>query len=84
MSRNLGASTSWNPLGLSRPVMGLLYLFIYIQQQRSYADETKSNKNQIADTAITLTKFLNEFKGLFNQLLQQNSMILNLLAMLTH
>jgi hypothetical protein len=26
-SRNLGASTSWNPNGLSRPVMGLLYLF---------------------------------------------------------
>jgi len=27
LSRNLGALTSWNPLGLSRPVMGLLYLF---------------------------------------------------------
>jgi hypothetical protein len=27
LSRNLGASTSWNPVGLSRPVMGLLYLF---------------------------------------------------------
>jgi len=26
LSRNLGALTSWNPLGLSRPVMGLLYL----------------------------------------------------------
>jgi hypothetical protein len=26
LSRNLGASTSWNPLGLSRPVMGLPYL----------------------------------------------------------
>jgi len=26
LSRNLGASTSWNPQGLSRPVMGLLYL----------------------------------------------------------
>jgi len=24
---NLGTSTSWNPLGLSRPVMGLLYLY---------------------------------------------------------
>jgi hypothetical protein len=28
LSRNLGASTSWNPQGLSRPVMGLLYLYI--------------------------------------------------------
>jgi hypothetical protein len=24
LSRNLGASTSWNPKGLSRPVQGLL------------------------------------------------------------
>jgi hypothetical protein len=28
LSRNPGASTSWNPKGLSRPVMGLLYLTI--------------------------------------------------------
>ena len=27
LSWNLGASASWNPQGLSRPVMGLLYLF---------------------------------------------------------
>jgi len=26
LSWNLGASTSWNPQGLSSPVMGLLYL----------------------------------------------------------
>jgi hypothetical protein len=26
LSRNLGASSYWNPQGLSRPVMGLLYL----------------------------------------------------------
>jgi hypothetical protein len=32
LSRNLGASTSWTPQGLSRPVMGLLYLFtIYMK-----------------------------------------------------
>jgi hypothetical protein len=28
MSRNLGALTSWNPVGLFRPVMGQIYLFI--------------------------------------------------------
>jgi hypothetical protein len=28
LSRNLGASTSWNPNGMSRPVMGLLYLTV--------------------------------------------------------
>jgi hypothetical protein len=27
MSRNLWASTSWNPKGLSRPVIGLLYRY---------------------------------------------------------
>jgi len=27
MSRNLGTLTSWNPLGHSRPVTGLLYLY---------------------------------------------------------
>ena len=29
LSSNLGASASWNPQGLSRPVMGLLYLFTF-------------------------------------------------------
>jgi hypothetical protein len=28
LSKNLGASTSWNPLGLFRPVMGLLLLLL--------------------------------------------------------
>jgi len=27
--RNLGTLSSWNPLGLSRPVMGLLYRYLY-------------------------------------------------------
>jgi hypothetical protein len=30
LSKNLGASTSWNPQGLSRPVMGLLYLYSFL------------------------------------------------------
>jgi hypothetical protein len=30
LSKNLGASTSWNPKGLTRPVMGLLYLYLTI------------------------------------------------------
>ena len=35
LSRNLRTLTSWNPLGLSRPVMGLLYLYtgmVYVIQ----------------------------------------------------
>jgi hypothetical protein len=34
LSRNLGASTSWNPKGLSRPVVGFLYLYL-IQSKRT-------------------------------------------------
>jgi len=30
LSWNLGSSTSWNPQGLSRPVMGLLYLYLIL------------------------------------------------------
>ena len=29
MSRNLGALTSWNPVGLFRPVMEQIYLYLY-------------------------------------------------------
>jgi len=52
------------------------------QQQRSYADVTKNHEHQVEDTATTLKNFLEEFKGLFTQLLQQNSMILNMLTTL--
>jgi len=30
MSCNLGTLTSWNPLGYSRPVTGLLYLLVVV------------------------------------------------------
>jgi hypothetical protein len=53
-----------------------LYIYIYTQkqhkysvssaQQRSYANVIKSNTNEVEDTAITLTKFLNEYKDLIN------------------
>jgi hypothetical protein len=35
LSWNLGASTSWNPLGLSRPVMELLYLYLSLVRLQS-------------------------------------------------
>ena len=53
-----------------------------LQQSRSYTEVTRSNTYQFEDTAIALTKFIDEFKGLFNQLLQQSSMILNMLTKL--
>jgi hypothetical protein len=36
MSWNLGASSSWNPQGLSRPVMGLLYLYPFIRNYQQF------------------------------------------------
>ena len=43
MSLNLGASTSWNPQGLSRPVMGLLLttvLTIWYEEKDTRCEET--------------------------------------------
>jgi hypothetical protein len=37
LSRNLGASTSWNPKGMSRPVMGLLYLTVISTNKYSHS-----------------------------------------------
>jgi len=34
LSWNLGSLTSWNPLGQSRPVTGLLYLYLYLPLRR--------------------------------------------------
>jgi hypothetical protein len=35
LSLNLGTSTSWSPQGLSKPVMGLLYLYL-LKTQSEY------------------------------------------------
>jgi hypothetical protein len=42
LSRNLGTLTSWNPLGHSRPVTGLLYLYIVPLFMKSVSHETIS------------------------------------------
>jgi len=39
LSCNLGASTTWNPQGLYRPVMGLLYLYV-INTLQTFLKET--------------------------------------------
>jgi len=43
LSWNLGASTSWNPQGLSRPVMGLLYLYLFTNSLCTAPWEWKEN-----------------------------------------
>jgi hypothetical protein len=44
LSENLAASTSWNPKGLSTPVMGLLYLYLYRKKFLNTMKETLSEK----------------------------------------
>ena len=39
MSWNLGASNFWNPQGQSRPVMGLLYHFLFIASTVTFGKE---------------------------------------------
>lgn len=53
-------------------------------QYESYAQAAANNQNNNEDTASILTKFLEEFKNLFNQLMQQNSMVLNMISMLVN
>jgi hypothetical protein len=50
LSINLWASTSWNPQGLSRPVMGLLYIFLsMVQSVTSEADGTEPVGSSVSD-----------------------------------
>jgi hypothetical protein len=51
-------------------------------QQPSYADIARMNTSHADDITGMLAKFITEFKGLVNQLLQQNSMVLNMLTTL--
>jgi hypothetical protein len=54
------------------------------QQHTSYADVVKKGANHTGnEDANILTKFLEEFKSMFNQIIQQNSMVLNTLTALT-
>ena len=47
LSWNLGASTSWNPQGLSRAVMGLLYLLPFAFRQQVSANRSLSGHHDI-------------------------------------
>ena len=55
LSWNLGASTSWNPQGMSRPVMGLFYLYLLLcrthVQLRSGLTHTNISEADTVSTA---------------------------------
>jgi hypothetical protein len=48
----------------------------------TYPRKSRENANNSLNTNNLLTKFLEEFKAMFQQLAQQNSMILNMLSTL--
>lgn len=52
------------------------------QRNISYAEATKANITQTSEDSHILSKFLEEFKSMFNQLIQQNSMVLSMLTTL--
>jgi magnesium-transporting ATPase (P-type) len=52
------------------------------QQQRSYSDVTSNSAQFAEESTTTLKTFLDDFKGLFAQLVHQNSMILKMLSTL--
>jgi hypothetical protein len=69
LSCTLGASTSWNPTGLPRPVRGLLYLFTQKLASATCNEKFGGDKNkyqtrlQYQSAEITqVTPYLNDIK----------------------
>ena len=58
LSWNLGASTSWNPQGLSRPVMGLLYFYHYDWPLRPVSVTCCTSKATVCKSMISVFYFL--------------------------
>ena len=59
LSWSLGASASWKPQGLPRPVMGLLYLHFYVKDMFKFKcpnSSSKKNENRHTLTANYLHK----------------------------
>ena len=70
LSRNLGASTSWNPKGLSRSVMGLLYLcftfiYIYIYIYISFSRHVNTEFHCLAESVLIVLRRYWNFPGLY-------------------
>jgi hypothetical protein len=54
MSSNVGALTSWNPQGLSRPVMGLLYLTLSLLASNLFVSVTEDVTHYILKWPISV------------------------------
>ena len=50
------------------------------QQQRSYAEAARNDTQQAEETLTAIKIFLEDSKGLFAQILHQNSLILNMFS----
>jgi hypothetical protein len=48
---SLGSSASWNSQGLSRPVMGLIYLYLY---KKTFVRKLKSGRTPVAVSWVAL------------------------------
>jgi len=46
LSRNMGTLNSWNPLGHSRPVKGLLYLYLYLPGNSAFSFYVRNRANR--------------------------------------
>jgi hypothetical protein len=57
MLRNLGALTSWNPVGLFRPVIGQLYHYLFINVKKA-SEVYKISKNPFKNMSIHLWNIL--------------------------
>jgi len=66
LSRNLGALNSWNPLGLSRPVMGLLLLHALLH------DRQISSPTSLQNSPETNSLFTTIKTGCFYEESEQN------------
>ena len=64
LSRNLGTLTSWNPLGHSGPVTGLIYLFtFYVVEVKTRFDHSPDTATIYKTTIPSLTRKVTEGKN---------------------
>ena len=52
LSRNLGTSTSWNPLGPSGPVTGLIYLYVLLYVASGHISVNFQNRTHVYMTVL--------------------------------